>query len=232
MKEFAMRWLARARRGVARHPRVRWVVVGMVALLVTTTVAQRVNDLDHRRRSWGDTTPVLVAVRDLAPGQAVSLDDVITDERPRAVVPSSALEDSSVLGSGARIWQWVAAGEVLLHHDVVGVKSASSRLPPGTRGVIVPSGGLPVTVGDLVDVVVDGDQLATATVIEVMSGAVESWASRATSPPLLVALARWAASRTAAAAAEGRVTVTLAGRDDERQPVVTISASRPPAPPG
>jgi hypothetical protein len=225
-----MRWLARLRLVGARHPWLRWGLIALPALLVALTVATTTADLDQRRRAWGELSPVVVARHSLAPGDTMSLDDVIVEDRPVALIPLDALHDPSTLGADTRVWQWVGAGEVVTSHDVTGRASPSARLPPGTRGLVVGSGGLPVAVGDVVELVVDAEPLGTATVIEVMAPRNDSAPGNAVVRPLLIAAPAVGAARLAWAVAEGRVTVLLTDARTQRQPAAnttTMSEANP-----
>lgn len=219
-----MRWLARLRLVNARRPWVRWCLVGALALTVAAGVTQRVTDLDDRRRAWGEVVPVVVAARDLAPGDVVSDTDVTIDDRPVAVIPAGSLHDLSALGTGTRTWQWVAAGEVLVAHDLAGVASSAERLPPRTRGVVVASGGLPVAVGDVLEIVMDGERLTTASVVELLPVASGFGTRDPSSVPVLVAVPTAAAPMVAAAVAEGRATVVLSDARSQRQPAASTTA--------
>lgn len=222
-----MRWLAKARRLNAHRPWMRWLGIGLVAFMVATTVTNWSGDISERRQAWGAMLPVLVARRDLAPGEAVTADDVFVEERPAALVPSAALHDADALALTTRTWQWVAAGEVLTSHDLTATSSPGARLPTGTRGVMVGANGLPVVAGDGVELVIDGQRVVPATVIDVISGRSDALGSSA-SRALLVAVAATLAPPVAAAAADGRVTVLLGSSIAQRQPAastVTISAA-------
>jgi len=214
-----MRWSVRVRRASARHPWWRWAFVGGVAALVALTVHRALGGLDEQRSQWGELRPVVVARRVLAPGDRVSPTDVVLEERPAALVPDDALSGLDDVGRGTTTWQWVAVGEVLVTHDLRSTASTSTRLPGGTRGVVVGASGLPAGPGDVVDVVVDGTIVASGLVIDRLDGAGERLASLSATS-LLVAVPEVMAGRVAAAAAEGRATVVLGAPDDP------LSASR------
>jgi len=208
-----MRWSVRVRRVSARHPWLRWTFVSGVAALVAFTVHGRLGGLDERRSQWGELRPVLVARRALAPGDRVSPAEARLEERPVALVPDDALTGLDEVRQGTTTWQWVAAGEVLVTHDLRSTASSSTRLPGGTRGVVVGASGLPAGPGDAVDVVIDGTIAASGLVIDRLDGAGERLASLSATS-LLVAVPERMAGRVAAAAAEGRATVVLGAPDD------------------
>lgn len=222
-----MRWLAKARQLNAHRPWIRWLGVALAAFTVAAMVSSWSGELRDRREAWGALLPVLVARHDLPPGQAVTADDVFIEERPAALVPDAALHHADALTSTTRTWQWVAAGEALTSHDLTATSSPAARLPAGTRGVMVGSNGLPVVAGDGVELVIDGQRVIPATVIDVITGRSDALGSSG-SGALLVAVAAALAPSVAAGVADGRVTVLLGGSIVQRQPVastVTISAA-------
>ena len=208
-----MRWSVRIRRVSARHPWWRWAFVVGVAVLAALTVHRALAGLDERRSQWGELRPVLVARRALAPGDQVSPAEVRLDERPVALVPDNALTALDEVRQGTTTWQWVAAGEVLVTHDLRSTASSSTRLPGGTRGVVLGTSGLPAGPGDAVDVVIDGAIAASGLLIDRLDGSGERLTSLSATS-LLVAVPERMAGRVAAAAAEGRATVVLGARDD------------------
>jgi Flp pilus assembly protein CpaB len=149
-----MRFLRRFRLFVARRPLVYWLLVGTFAALAASVVVARTSAADAARRSWGDARAVLVATRDLAPGQVLGDGDTRVERWPVALVPVGVLEE---LGEGTIVSAPIGAGEpiVLRRLGRAGVGPVASLLPPGTRGVTLPTGDtpLPVRPGDHVDVV-------------------------------------------------------------------------------
>jgi hypothetical protein len=92
---------------------------------------------------------------------------------------------------------------------------------------MVGSNGLPVVAGDGVELVIDGQRVIPATVIDVITGRSDALGSSG-SGALLVAVAAALAPSVAAGVADGRVTVLLGGSIVQRQPAantVTISAA-------
>ncbi len=100
------------RLAVARRPWIRWLVIGIAASSAGWLVFGQLQDVETARRSWTDQRTVFVAVRDLAPG-----DLLVVEERrlPTAAIPASALAESPT-GDLAR--QRIAAGEVITTTDV------------------------------------------------------------------------------------------------------------------
>lgn len=153
-------WFARIRRFFARHRLVYWLVVAAGALGVGATVAVQSRQLTEARASWGETTTVWVAVADTSAGAELR---VHTRRLPGAMVPADAVRGSWPDGAVAR--QPVAAGEVIVDHDLSVARLA--LLPDGWRGVAlaVDDTSAPVVLGDRVDVVAMGAVLAADGVV-------------------------------------------------------------------
>jgi Flp pilus assembly protein CpaB len=166
-----VRPLRRFRLFVARRPLVYWLLVGLFAAMTAGFVVQRTSAADAARRGWGDQRAVLVATRDLAPGEALREADTRVEHWPITLVPTDALAE---LGEGGLVSASIGAGEPIVRRRLgrVGVGPVAGLLPPGTRGVVLPTGDLPLPVrpGDLVDVVATaaggtGETVASAAVI-------------------------------------------------------------------
>jgi Flp pilus assembly protein CpaB len=97
---------------------------------------------------------VLVARHELRPGDLVRASDVRAARWPEGLVPDGVLDrlDRPTVVAAA-----VEAGEPLLVTRLgrAGAGPVASRLPPGTRGVTIPTGDMPLPVapGDRVDLV-------------------------------------------------------------------------------
>jgi Flp pilus assembly protein CpaB len=156
--------LVRARR-LAQRPAVRRTLAVALALVTGLVAASLLQAGDAARRSWGVTRPVAVATRDLAPGDTLGPGEVEVRPLPAALVPAAALRDAP---AGATVRQPVLAGEPLVPTRLApdGLAGTAALVPEGYRAVSVPAAaaGLPVTVGDQVDVlaVLPPDPLATA----------------------------------------------------------------------
>lgn len=222
-----MRWSARLRRFTARHPRLRWVGIALAALWVGGATAQYLGDVDRQRNAWGRTATVVIARRDLPPGTVLTEADVMIGERPTAMVPTDALDDLVELPAGSRTWQWVSAGEVLVQRDLRSSGSPASRLPAGTRGVVIASRGLPAQAGDVVAIAVDGVWATDAPVIDVVT-ARGDWGGAGAPDSLLIAVPQRHAAKVASAVVADRATVMLAAPpDDQRQPAASTMAITP-----
>lgn len=161
-----MRPLRRFRLFVARRPLVYWLLVGLLASMTAGLIVQRIGALDAARRSWGDTTTVVVARRPLVAGHRLEPGDTTTDRWPIALLPDDAV---STVALGTVVAAPVAPGEPLVRRRLGrgDAGPVAGRLPAGTRGVAIPLGDavVPVQPGDRVDVVAAGSTPGAAGAI-------------------------------------------------------------------
>jgi len=152
----------RARRAAARPGAGRLAAVVLVlvtvAALATSTAGARA---DGAR--WGPTRPVVVAARDLAPGDALGSGDVRVRRLPAAAVPAAALR-AVPAGAVTTVRLPIVAGEAVVPARLApaGLTGPAALVPAGWRAVAVPRGPAgtpPLAVGDRVDVlaVIEGD---------------------------------------------------------------------------
>jgi Flp pilus assembly protein CpaB len=158
----------RARRAAAR-PLVRRVAVGLLAVATGLVVTSLVASAEAARDRWGRTRPVVVATRDLSPGDTIDRSDVEVRNLPEAAAGSTALREAP---TGEVVSQPVVAGEVLVGQRLApdGLSGVAALVPAGERAVAVPfgpTGAPPLSIGDLVDVLavvpVAADGLADAS---------------------------------------------------------------------
>lgn len=194
-----MRTLARLRQALAHHRRWRLALVTGLVLVAGAVASHHGTRLDAARRSWGDAEPTAVAVRAITRGSVIDRDDVALQAWPLALRPPTALDELPI---GQVTWQDIGEGEVIVEHDLVPPEGALARLDPGTAAVSVPTGPVPVRLGDDVLVAVDGRPAVRGTVIELhhldLVGAIA-----------LVAVEEPHAPALATAAADGRTTLVL-----------------------
>jgi pilus assembly protein CpaB len=196
-----------------RRPRHRRVLVAVVAAGCGVAVMGTVQRAEDARAAWGAPVPVLVATRDLGPGDRLDAGNTAVEQHPAPLVPHGALAE---LPADARLAEAVYAGEVVRDARLAaeGLSVVAARLPPGTRAVAIPvepGTTPPLTVGDRVDVLValppeaagggpPGFALTDgALVVDVSDTAVT------------IAVDTDAAPRVAVAFATGAVTLALAG---------------------
>lgn len=146
---------ARIRRALHR-PLVRRSIVGLVGLGTAAAVALALQATNDARARWGETRPVAVASRALAPGDPLDPTAAEVRRLPATAVAEDALADPP---TGATVRHPIAAGEPLVAERLAptGVSGTAALIPDGHRAVGVPAGQLaapPLTAGDLVDVVI------------------------------------------------------------------------------
>ncbi|MDQ3468178.1 MAG: SAF domain-containing protein, partial [Actinomycetota bacterium] len=105
--------LARLRHVLARRPWLYWLAVITVAAAGGLVAARAVAAVEDERAAWGSPRTVVVARRDVAPGEVL---DEATERRtvPAPVVPPDALTTTR---EGAMARQRIAAGEIVVEHD-------------------------------------------------------------------------------------------------------------------
>ncbi len=96
-------------------------------------VADAAAGVEAARRSWGTTQPVVVAAVDVVPGQLLT-DHVEVRTRPEPMVPAGAVSE---LPSTATARQRIAAGEIVMAHDVAATDGPQALIPDGWRAVPV-----------------------------------------------------------------------------------------------
>jgi hypothetical protein len=124
--------MAHLRQMLARSPWIYWTVIGALALTVGLLANQAADRVDAARDAWGRTRSVLVAVVDIEPGDPL-LGSVEERAVPGPLVPASALHELDDDAITAR--QRVAAGEMVMAHDVSAVHSPRALIPEGWLAV-------------------------------------------------------------------------------------------------
>lgn len=117
---------ARARLVLARRPWIYWAVVAALATLAAGAVHTEMSSIATERDGWGVTRSVLVAQRQLEPGDPIAADLVAL---PIAALPEGALTEGPV---GTVVRQRVAAGEVLTELDVTSRPGPAALAEAGT----------------------------------------------------------------------------------------------------
>lgn len=203
-----LRCLSRVRVFVARHPVVYWTLVGTLAATAALAVDERLDGVADARAAWGTSRSVLVAVRDIESGASVDSRSVVS-----RVLPVAALADDTLdaVPAGAVALHRIVAGEVVLGHHVAPGTGAAGRLPEGMSGILVPtsSAGLPLTLGDVVDVVAIDDPLGAQAGGGGSVLAADGLVIGTTDNALVIAVDDTEAAGAAAAAASGRAVLVL-----------------------
>ncbi len=149
------------RRILVRRRWIYWLIVVAVALVSAAEVRAQLVEVESERARWGDTRVVLVAARDVSPGEFLST-AVLSRKVPVAMIPESAVSD--VANQIAR--QRVAAGEVITSADVAAGGGPQTLVPAGWLAVAIvespPSGA---AIGDRVQVASDGVVISTDALV-------------------------------------------------------------------
>ncbi|MDP1818422.1 MAG: SAF domain-containing protein [Acidimicrobiales bacterium] len=200
----------RLRLGLAlrRRPALRWGLTALAGLGVAALVGSIVARAEDARTAWGTSRVVLVAIRDLVPGDVLRAGDVDERSLPEPAVPEDRAATTAV---GRTVHSPIYEGEVVVAARLApeDLRGVAVRLPEGTRAVAVPAEvgtTPPLEVGQLVDVIVafppDGSGAGppgivvaeAALVVDVAEAAVTVAVEADTAPRLAVALAHGALS--------------------------------------
>ena len=139
-----------------RRPRYRRALVVAVAAVCGVTVMTVVQRAEEAAAAWGERVPVLVATRDLAPGDRLDGSNTRVERQPAPLLPRGALP---TLPDDVRLAEAVYAGEIVREERLApaGLSAVAARLPSGTRAMAIPvePGTVPeLELGDRVDVLV------------------------------------------------------------------------------
>jgi hypothetical protein len=186
---------ARLRLGLARSPWLYWAIVAALAGTAGLLVLRAASGVDAARESWGDTKHVLVARQSIEPGAPLE-GSVSRRDVPSPVVPVDAVGD---LDAGSVARQRIAAGEIVVHHDVSASAAPQSLIPDGWLAVAVSE---PVASGAAVG---DTVSVATGGIVVAADGLVVGIVGEA----LLVAVPAGEAAQVAQAASTGDVAVLI-----------------------
>lgn len=186
---------ARLRLGLARSPWLYWAIVAVLAGTAGLLVMRAASGVDAARQSWGETRQVVVASRTIEPGGP--LDGFVSRrEMPSPVVPADAVTD---LDADAVARQRIAAGEIVVAHDVAPSAAPQSLIPAGWLAVAMSE---PVASGAAVG---DAVSVATGGIVVASDGLVVGVVGEAR----LVAVPADEAAQVAQAASTGDVAVLI-----------------------
>lgn len=197
-------------RVLRRRPAPFWLLAVALSLVTATTVARLVSEAEAAAARYGAVRPAVVATRHLPAGTVLAPGDAEVRSVPAAFLPPGALEAPV---EGAVLSAAVVEGEPLVGERLApaGTSPVAALLPPGTRGIAVPTGAgaLPLSAGDVVDVLATvepglGDEptfpvASAATVVDAGEDAVT------------IAVRVEEAPRVAFALGAGAVTLVLVG---------------------
>jgi hypothetical protein len=188
--------VARVRHVLARRPWLYWLAVAVLAAIAGLVVADAASGVDAARRAWGTTRSVVVAAVDVAPGTDL---EGVTEVRslPAPMVPAGAVAELPVEATARQV---LAAGEIVMTHDVAATTGPQALIPDGWRAVPVAE---PFPSGAAV-----GDEVAAASGGIVVAG--EGVVVGLLAEGVLVAVPVDVAPQVAHAAATGELTLLLA----------------------
>jgi hypothetical protein len=186
---------ARLRLTLARSPWLYWAIVATLAGAAGLLVMRAVGGIEAQRAGWGRAREVLVAQRDVAPGDPLA-GVVASRPLPAPMIPPEAV---TAVDEAAVARQRIAAGEVVVGHDVAAAGAPQSLIPVGWLAVAVAE---PVASGAQVG---DAVAVATAGVVLAAEGLVVGIVGAA----LIVAVPAAEAAQVAHAASAGDVSVLL-----------------------
>jgi hypothetical protein len=148
-------------RALARPAR-RWAAGLALAALTFVLVRGAVARAETARAAWGTAVPVLVAARDLRPGDELTADAVRVEDRPVALVAADALTPGD--GEGRWFGAAVLAGDAVRQGHL---RDAADLGDPARRVVALPRPlGLALAAGDRVDALdAAGETVATDAVV-------------------------------------------------------------------
>jgi Flp pilus assembly protein CpaB len=194
-----------------RRPLPYWLLAVALGIATAMVVGSLVSGAAAARSRWGSLRPTVVATADVEGGAPVTDGDVAVRRLPAALVPPGALRS---LPPGAVAAVAVHRGEAVLASRLVGPGSSAvaARLPPGTRGIAVPAGsGLPLEVGDRVDVLATFDDAVTPGQAPTFPVATRAVVVHVGDDAVTIAVRQASAAKVAYALAAGAVTLVLAG---------------------
>jgi hypothetical protein len=186
---------ARLRLGLARSPWLYWAIVAVLAGSAGLLVLRAASGVDAARESWGETREVVVASQTIEPGAPLD-GSVSRRDLPSPVVPVDAVVE---LDPAAVARQRIAAGEIVVVHDVSPDAAPQSLIPEGWLAVAVSE---PVASGASVG---DTVSVATGGIVVAADGLVVGVIGEA----LLVAVPADEAAQVAQAASTGDVAVLI-----------------------
>ena len=184
-----------------------WLTASAAALLVALAVGRLSATAAAERARWGTARTAVVVTSAVRAGDRLA-GHVTTRSVPVALLPRRALV---TLPPDAVAAVDLTPGEIVLAQRLTGRSTVAARLPSGSRAVAVPTaGGLPLEIGDRVDVLATfdtGDPAAEPTLAVASDALVLAVGEDAAT----VAVSQSAAPRVAYALAVGTITLVLSG---------------------
>ena len=149
---------------LCRNNRRRQQAIAGLACCAALTFFITLSRMQSATASLGSTTPVLIALSNIEPGDIITTQLFSMRTLPRSAVTPTALHD---LQTGLVAQQSISIGELLTTTNTGTSASQQLQLPIGFRSVaIVPPAALPpMQVGDHVDIIANGIVLAADVLV-------------------------------------------------------------------
>lgn len=194
-----------------RQPVAFWALTALAAGSAHLGVAAATTTLAEGAAAYGDLVPVVVATRDLAPGDPVTGDEVTIADLPAGLVPAGAVAD---VPTGATARSPIVAGEAIVATRLAptGSIGIAATLDPDERAIAIPTDRhrAPLEVGQRVDVLATVDPGLTAGRSPTTAVALDARVVDVAEGGITVAVPALDADRIATAMASAVVTVVVA----------------------
>ena len=217
-------------RRLVRSPVVVWLAVIVLAAATGLTVTRLMAQAEAASARYGTLRSAVVAVRPAEIGAVLAPADVSVRQVPAAFLPEgsvSAVDDVV----GRTVVVPVVPGQPVLRRFLApeGLQGVAALLPPGTRGVAVPTGppGTPLQRGDVVDVLATFDPSVAGTGSPTFPVAAGALVIDVGEESATVAVTPEQSTRVAFALTQGVITLAVSADRSPARP-----APRPPPPPG
>lgn len=203
----------RLRFALKRLPILWWAAAVALAGVTGAAVSKSVATAQDLAGAYGPLEPMVVAARHLDFGAVLEPADLDLALVPARLAPAGRVADADLLVGRTALAPLVAGQPVVgAHVSPDGVSGVAALLPPGTRAVAVPTGGVsaPVRLGDRVDVLASFDPQLAAGSDPTFPVAVAALVVDVGPDAATVAVAPAEAVAVAFAASNGALTVVLA----------------------
>jgi len=196
---------------LCRNNRRRQQVIAGLVCCAALTFFMTLTHMQSATSSLGSTTPVLIAVNNIKPGDLITRQLFTTRLLPRLAVAPTALHNPQI---GLVAQQRISVGELLTTTNTGTSATKQLQLPVGFRSVaVVPPAALPpMQVGDHVDIIANGVVLAAdALVLSLMENTTgaETGANNGVVIGVIVAVPAELSAAVASATAIGDATLVV-----------------------
>lgn len=203
-----------------RHPLIRWIAAGLVAITTAVVVATDLAELHRRARTLGPERSVVIATRDLALGTTLEPDDLTTRKVHESQLPDHVATDVDALTGSVVVVPILEGGFLSDRQLAPGDRSGvTAVVPVGSRAIrVVPVSSPEVAPGDIVDVLATFDGAVPADVVARLALVVrvdeDSDGEFGARPGVTLLVESHEASPVADAVALGALTLALAAPEE------------------